>query len=154
MRFITFIFFLLSPALAAAGPDRVSILLGSEHFNATEDFQEFNPGLFLTWEAQRDFLFFDSTDFSVGAFYNSYAKVAPNVTVGAAREVAPGLDLGVFAGFALYPGDGDRFRVSVGDVIPLAGFQARYRNVFAQLIPLNGDNADAVLAVGLTFALE
>lgn len=154
MRFIVFIFCVLTPGLALAGPDRVSILLGSEHVNATEDFQEVNPGLFLTWEQERDFLFFDSTDISVGAFYNSYAKVAPNVTVGAAREVAPDLDLGVFAGVALYPGDGDRFRVAVGDVIPLAGLQARYRNVFAQLIPLNGETADAVLAVGLTFTLD
>ncbi|WP_300030097.1 hypothetical protein [uncultured Roseobacter sp.] len=145
MRLPALLLALLLPVSALAGPDRISVLLGSEHFNATKEFQEFNPGVFLTWEGRYDV--------SAGIYYNSYEEVGGLVALG--RDFWEGEDyaVGLFGALALYPGDGDRFDVSIGDVVPLIGLQARYRNVFAQLIPGNGETTDAVLAVGLTWEL-
>lgn len=145
MRLAALLLMLLLPSAVLAGPDRVSILLGSEHFNATEEFQEFNPGIILTWER--------NLDYSVGVYYNSYEEVGALAAVSYDFWEGQNWALGVFGALALYPGDGDRFKVSVGDVVPLAGLQGRYGNVFAQLIPGNGRTTDAVLAVGLTFEL-
>ena len=120
-------------------------MLRSHHIGATEDFQEFNPGVFLTWE--RDL------DYSIGLFYNSYSEVSVLGSVGYNVEAAPDLFLGAFAGIALYPGDGDRFNLSVGDFIPIVGLQARYRNFFTQIIPSDGETTDGVLTFGLSFDL-
>ncbi|MEM9576862.1 MAG: hypothetical protein AAF999_07585 [Pseudomonadota bacterium] len=136
----------LAPTTGVAGPDRISFLLGSEHVNATRDFQEFNPGVFLTWERQ--------FNYSVGLYYNSYEEVSPIVSVGYDWEVAEDLDLGAFLALALYPGDGDEFSHALGDVVPLAGLQARYKNVFVQFIPADGDSLDALFTLGLTFELD
>lgn len=134
----------LSPA-AMANPDRISILLGSEHVNATRDFQEFNPGVFLTWERQ--------LNYSIGLYYNSYEEISPLVSVGYDYEIAEDFDIGAFVALAIYPGDGREFRISAGDVVPLAGVQARYKNVFAQFIPADGEGLDGLFTFGLTFAL-
>lgn len=146
MKFLAPICAVLLPVAAHAGPDRVSILLGSEHFNASEEFQEFNPGVFLTWEG--------TLDYSVGVYYNSYEEVSPIVSVGYDFWEGDNWAFGAFAGLALYPGDGDRFEIAVGDLILLGGLQGRYGNFFAQLIPGNGQSTDGVLAVGLTFELD
>lgn len=147
MKLTAIVVAVLLPSVALAGPDRASILLGTEHFDAAEDFREFNPGLFLTWEEE-------TFDYSVGVFQNSYSNVSPLISIAYNIEVAPEFEVGAFAALALYPGEGDRFSLAVGDVVPLIGLQTRYRNFFAQLIPSDGDTADAVLAVGLTFALN
>ncbi|WP_371223913.1 hypothetical protein [Roseovarius sp. 2305UL8-3] len=147
MKLTSLILAAMIPGAAVAGPDRLSILLGSEHFGATREFQEFNPGVFLTWE-ERVF------DYSIGAFYNSYEDVSVLGAVGYDYEIAKEFEVGVFAGVAYYPGEGDQFSASVGDVIPVAGVQTRYRNVFAQWIPADGDSVDSVLTFGLTFALN
>ena len=143
----TFILATLLPVTAMAGPDRVSVLLGSEHFGATRDFQEFNPGVFLTWEQQ-------TIDYTIGAFYNSYEGVSALAAVGYDFEIAPEFEIGAFLGLAHYPGEGDQFDVSVGDVVPIGGLQARYRNVFAQFIPADGASVDSLLTFGLTFELN
>ncbi|MGZ2257883.1 hypothetical protein [Roseobacter sp. A03A-229] len=135
------------PTTALAGPDRLSILLGSEHFDAQEDFREFNPGVFLTWEGP-------TFDYTVGVFQNSYSNVSPLISIGYDIEVATEFEVGAFAGLAIYPGEGDRFDHSIGNVVPLIGLQARYRNFFAQLLPADGQSTDGVLAFGLTFALD
>ena len=138
---------LLPTSALAAGPDRLSVLLGSKHFGATRDFQEFNPGLFLTWEQQ-------VFDYSVGAYYNSYEDMSVLGAISYNYEIAPEFEIGAFAGVALYPGEGDQFSVSAGDVVPLGGVQARYRNVFAQWIPADGASVDSLLTFGLTFGLN
>lgn len=138
---------LLVPSAALAEPDRLSVLLGTEHVGATRNFNEYNPGLFLTWERQ-------TFDYSIGTFYNSYEDVSVMGAIGYNFEVAPDLELGAFTGIAHYPGEGDQFRVAAGDFVPLLGVQARYRNVFTQLIPADGDTVDAVLTFGLSFSLE
>ncbi len=136
----------LVPTAGVAGPDRISFLLGSEHVNATRGFQEFNPGVFLTWERQ--------LNYSAGLYYNSYKEVSPLVSVGYDWEVAEDFDLGAFFAVAIYPGDGDEFSHSFGDVVPLVGLQARYKNVFVQFIPADGDSLDALFTFGLTFELD
>ena len=137
---------LSGPTTAAAGPDRLSVLLGSEHVNATRSFQEFNPGIFLTWER--------GLNYSAGLYYNSYKKVSPLVSVGYDWEVAQDLDLGAFFAVAVYPGDGDEFSHAMGDVVPFVGLQARYKNVFVQFIPADGDALDALFTFGLSFDLN
>jgi hypothetical protein len=134
------------PAIATAGPDRISFLLGSNHVNATRDFQEINPGVFLTWER--------GLNYSVGAYYNSYENISPIVSVGYDWEIATDFDLGLFGAVAIYPGDGDEFKYALGDVVPLIGAQARYKNVFIQFIPADGDSLDALFTLGLTFELN
>ena len=134
------------PSLALSGPDRLSVLLGSEHINATREFQEFNPGFFLTWERQ--------FNYSIGLYYNSYEEISPLLSIGYDWEVARNLDLGAFFALAVYPGDGDEFNHAIGDVVPFVGLQARYKNVFVQLIPADGDALDALFTLGLSFELD
>lgn len=136
---------------AAAGPDRLSFLLGSYHVGATQSFEEFNPGAFLTWT---NLMWRGALDLTVGAYRNSYGDGSLAVTTAYpfVRTEKWGLEL--FGGLAWYPGNGDQFSYSAGDVVPLAGLQARYRNVFVQAIPSGGSSVDAVLSFGLTFALE
>lgn len=138
-------FGLTGPALAD-GPDRVSVLLGSYHASPAQEFEEFNPGLFLTWEG-------DFVDTSVGAYRNSYGRGA--VAVAAAWPFLRGanLELALFAGAAYYPEDGSRFRYHLGDIVPLGGLQARLGPVFLQAIPGDGDEADAVFSFGVTIPL-
>lgn len=135
---------------ATAGPDRVQLLLGSHHFGASQDFEEFNPGLFLIWS---EALWRDRLDFGIGAYRNSYGdgSLAVSAAYPILRRANWGLDL--FGALAWYPGNGDRFSHAIGDIVPLAGLQARYRAVFVQAIPSGGDAADAVLSFGLSFPL-
>ncbi len=129
-----------------AGPDRISFLLGSEHFGATSDFQEFNPGAFFTWDR--------GNEYSLGAFYNSYADISVAGTVGWPVWRFDQGQVNLLTGIAWYPGDGRRFGVHVGDFVPLLGVQARYGNGFAQIIPSDGVAVDAIFAAGLTFELK
>ena len=130
---------------AHSAPDRISFLLGSEHVNATRDFVEFNPGVFVTWERR--------FDWTVGAYRNSFGRSTIAGTV--AFPFASGEDwqIDLFAGAAWYPEDGRDFLISVGDIVPLAGIQGRWRYVFAQAIPQDGELADLVLSLGLTFPI-
>ena len=137
---------LVLPPAGHANPDRISFLVGTEHVNASRDFQEFNPGVFLTWE--------HNLNYSVGVFYNSYEEVSLLGSIGYDYEIARDFDVGAFAAIALYPGDGDEFRYSAGDLVPLVGLQARYKNVFVQFLPADGESLDALFTFGLTFELN
>lgn len=134
---------------AQAGPDQISILLGSEHVNGT-GFEEFNPGIFLTW---RDLLFDGRADLSFGGFRNSYGdgSLAVSMAFPIVREKNWGLEL--FTALAWYPGNGERFEIAAGDIVPIAGLQARLGPTFVQIIPGGGDSVDATISFGLTFAL-
>ena len=146
-----------TPTLAQ---DRASILIGSRHIGAgspaitgvlsapavASSYREVNPGLFLTWDGA-------PVDVTVGVYANSYGRISL-----AALASVPVIDwdggaLEVFGGVALYPQDGRRFALHAGDVVPLAGLTARHGTLFAQIMPGDGRNADAVVAFGLTFPL-
>jgi len=135
---------------AAAGPDRASILLGSKHLGATMEFNETNPGLFLTWEDRGSL----GLDYSVGGYHNSYGKGSVAATVGKTFEVAPDFDIGIFGGAAYYPENGRTFGVHAGDFVPMVGAQARYKNAFVQVLPSDGIYADAIVSFGVTFSLK
>lgn len=141
----------LTAVSAMAGPDRVSILLASHHVNATQGFEEINPGLFLTWTGVA---WKERLDLGLGAYRNSYGhgSLAATAAVPLVRKESWGLEL--FGALAWYPGDGDKFRHAMGDVVPLAGLQARYRTLFVQAIPSSGTSTDGVLSFGLTFPLD
>lgn len=138
---------------AAEGPDRVSLLLGSHHIAATTEFEEINPGLFLTWEDAFG-LGRLSVDANAGIFRNSYGETALAVTGAVPFYERGAVEIAGFLGLAHYPEDGRRLRVSIaGDVIFVAGLQARVGPAFVQVIPSDGQETDAILAAGVTFPL-
>ncbi len=145
MRFALLCFALAAPVSAQAGPDRLSFLLGSHHASPGQDFEEINPGVFLTWDG--------TLDTTVGVFRNSYGRGALAVTAAYPLYEADRFRFSVFAGAAYYPEDGRRFRVHVGDVIPLGGLQAEFGPAFVQVIPSDGREADVVFSFGLTVPL-
>ncbi len=132
---------------AYADPDRVSIIFGSYHLNSSYDFEEVNPGIFLTWE-QRTF------DYSVGIYNNSYGRESIAATASLPVVEWETGEISVFFGAALYPEDGRRFAVHVGDVVPVGGIQVRQGNLFGQLIPSDGAATSAILSLGATFPLD
>lgn len=139
---------LLLPGGALAGPDRLSLLLGSHHVNATETFEEVNPGLFLDWVRP------DGLTLTAGVYRNSYGRTSVAAMVG--REVwrsgAAGLE--VFGGLAHYPVDGPKSPVAVGDVVPLAGLRFQHRDIVIIALPGDGAATDLVLGFGLTLPLH
>ena len=137
---------LVTPNVSMADPDRVSVLLGSSHVGATSDFNDFNPGLFLSWE--------ERLTLSAGVFYNSYEKISVAGVAGFPIVRTDDYAVEVIGGLAYYPEDGRRFAVHFGDVVPLLGLQGRAGPVFAQVIPGGGQAVDAIVSVGLTFSLN
>ena len=138
---------LLLAAPAVAGPDRASLLVGSRHIDPNGSFEEVNPGLFLTWEGRR-------LDLSVGVYHNSYGRTSTAVTLALPLWRQGAAEVEAFAGLAHYPVNGSEFLVHAGDVVPLGGLQLRWRNLFGQVIPLDGSVADAVVTFGVTFRLD
>lgn len=136
----------LTTAPARAGPDRVSFLAASHHFDASIKFTEINPGLFLTWEGPR-------ADLTAGLYRNSYGRLSLSALAAVPLVRWPGGQLAIFGGVALYPVNGRNFRAHIGDLVPMGGLQIRHKNLFAQLIPSDGRHASAIVAAGLTFAL-
>ncbi len=130
---------------AVAGPDRVSLSLGSSHVNLGDGWEEVNPGAFLTWERDR-------VNYSVGAFRNSHGKGAIAAFVGYDVIQSGDFEAGLFIGAALYPGDGRYYDVHVGDLIPMGGIQVQYKNTFVQYMPTNADAG--VMTFGLTWELN
>ena len=135
----------LAASAAGAGPDRVSLLFGSYHINARDDYDQLNPGVFLTWEGR-----FETT---LGVYRNSYGKIAESAQVLYPVANWKNGQLQVFAGIAHYPGDGDTVAVHLGDLIPIAGLSARWGNLFAVMIPCFCEGFDALVAGGVTFPI-
>lgn len=134
---------------AHADPDRISVLLGSSHLGARHPFEEVNPGVFLTWE-DRAF----GLDYSLGVYRNSFGRMSVAGTAALPVWERGKTQAALFAGVALYPGDGWRFRAHAGDWVPIAGLQIRHGNAFAQIMPGDGRPVRAVVSFGLTFKLS
>uniref|UniRef100_UPI004047A34A hypothetical protein n=1 Tax=Yoonia sp. TaxID=2212373 RepID=UPI004047A34A len=130
-----------------ADPDRVSILMGSDHVNAKYPFNEFNPGVFLTWEGP-------VIDWTLGAYLNSYARGGVSLTASLPVVEWDEGSLDLFIGAALYPVEGRKFALHVGDVVPIGGLQLRQGQAFMQVIPSDGLWTDAIVTFGVTFPLE
>ena len=148
MKILAFTFALLAATSAQAEPDRISLLIGSHHIGAIQQFQESNPGIFLTWEDRSGF------DLSFGAYQNSYGKSSVAATAALPILRGDNADLSVFAGVALYPGDGHNFAIHAGDLVPVGGLQLRVGNVFVQAMPGDGKAVDGIVSFGLTWALK
>lgn len=140
---------LLAATSVSAGPDRLSIMIGSQHINPSHAFSEINPGIFATWENRALGL-----DYTAGAYRNSYGRGSVALTAALPVIKWPDGQIAVFAGLGLYPKDGRTFRVHAGDVVPLGGIQIRQGNAFAQIMPGDGNAADAVVTFGATFSLR
>jgi hypothetical protein len=130
-----------------AGPDRLSFSVGSLHVNPTSDFNEFNPGVFLTWDRT-------ARKYHLGAYYNSYSRIS--VGAFAAYPIAgnENFTVDILYGAAYYPEDGRNFPYSWGDIVPILGLQTRIGYFFGQVFPGDGDVVDAIISVGLTFPTE
>jgi hypothetical protein len=122
---VTILAMVAGPAVAQ---DRAAVLIGSYHVGAERgEFNESNPGLFLTWG-----------DWTVGAYHNSYGDMSVAVT----REWALTDHVDFFAGVATYDG-----------LMPLAGLQLHAGPFFMQVIPSDGRYVDAILSFGLVTAI-
>ncbi len=137
---------LLAASPAIAGPDRLSILLGSHHIGANRDFEEFNPGIALTWDR--------GLDYSISAYRNSYGKLSVAGTVAYPFYETETIGFSAFAGIANYPEDGRRIAGIAGDLVPLVGLRARYRNAFIQFLPTPDSEADGVFSFGVSLDLD
>ena len=141
----------LGANMAAAGPDRVSIMLGTHHAGATLDYDEVNPGVFVTWSG---LMWQDRLDLTVGGFRNSYGDLSLAVSTALPLVRQEDWSIDLFGALAWYPDNGDRFAHAFGDIVPIAGLQFRYRSVFLQAIPAGGDSVDATFSFGLTFPIN
>ena len=137
------------PDSGAAGPDRLSLLAVARHVDPKSDFERVVPGVFLTWEGIAG----GPLDLSAGLYRNSYARrsVALALAWPVWRRDEAQVDL--FLGAALYPEDGRRFAVHLGDVVPIGGVQLRWRSLFAQVIPSDGVETDAIVTLGVSIPL-
>lgn len=131
-----------------AGPDRIALHLGSHHAGATTEFEEVNPGVFLSWDRPKN------VTFSVGAFRNSYGRGSIAATAAKTFYRGENTAAAIFAGLAHYPGNGNNFSHAVGDFVPLAGLQFHYRNVFVNVMPGDGEVADGIFSFGITLPLH
>lgn len=147
IRFLTFSLLCIANT-ALADPDRAWVLLGSHHANATTEFEETNPGVFLEWDTE------GRHSYSVGAFRNSYGGASVAGAVNYPLFEQEHFTADVFAGLAHYPGDGDRLVVSFGDVVPMLGLRLRYRSLYLLTLPGDGEATDFVVGYGLTFPLQ
>lgn len=129
---------------AKSGPDRVSILMGSKHVGAKRDFNERNPGLFLTWEDR------GGLDYSLGIYHNSFSNTSVAALAAKPVYVKDDLHVSLFGGVAHYPGDTQKLRNHIGNVIPLGGVQVRYKNMFVQAMPTK---TMTIFAAGVTMPL-
>ena len=129
--------------------ERVSISFASQHVGLPDTRNETNPGVFFTWG---DVI--GPIDITAGAYVNSYSNTSALLTTSYDFLEWDDGALGIFMGAAFYPEHGMRKFPCCGGFIPMGGLQLRQGNLFAQVIPMNGEVVKAVVTLGLTFELE
>ena len=128
-------------------PDRVSILIGSEHVNASKEFTELNPGVFLSWDCNNIML-------TAGIYENSLGDPSPSALVSYEIYEYQDFSLSAFAGISYFPEtDGLDLEYS-SHYVPLVGLQTNYKNIFMQLIPGVENQFDMLITAGLRFELN
>lgn len=136
---------LATPAAADFRPDRWYAMIGSNHVNTRPGYQPFNetnPGLFALWQGQR-------LDTIAGIYRNSFGRTS--VSLAAQKTLIGGehAALSVFAGAALYPGNGENFALHLGDVVPVIGINLQAGPALITVLPGDGKSHDAVVALSL-----
>lgn len=140
---------LLTSTAASAGPDRYSLLLTSKHLGVGDEirayrfeetkqtlyirdkmrFNEFNPGLFLTWEK-------NGYDLTLGTFYNSYETISLSAFAAVPFYRTEDVSIDLFGGLAWYPGTGLTFPVTLADdVIPSRAYRGATRTFSCRSFP-------------------
>ena len=150
---------LAAPA-AVAQEWSADVNLAAKHVNATESFNEINPGLgvSVSWGEQW------RASLSGGVYLNSYSDWSGYALVGLDTRLVdmPAFDLygGVWAGFAQYGnlvGYADRNGIPrIGDYIMVAGVSASVKfeavEVVVRYLPA-GDKMDGVAGLSLRFLI-
>ena len=131
-------------------PDDFAILVTSIHVNATDEFEEQNPGLFVGWHG-------DIADTRAGCFINSYGGQSCAITWSTADfgVVLGPVDVKPFLGLAYYGEDAVKMgpaNLGAG-YIAIGGLEFTSDGIplFMQALPGNGETTDFVLAAGLWF---
>ncbi|MDX8355843.1 hypothetical protein SLH47_26130 [Cognatiyoonia sp. IB215182] len=106
-----------APAAADVLPDRVGLIVGSHHVNPQQDFEEFNPGVYLAWDGE----IFDG---QTALFQNSLGDPALAITFSLKHMTASwgGLNTASFLGTAYY-GDGAARDYNLNGWIPFGGLR-------------------------------
>jgi hypothetical protein len=141
-----------------AAPDRVYLSFGAKHvgidptlFGRTA-WQEIYPGVILTWE-DRAF----GLDYGVGAFLNSFERVAAYASAAKFWDLGPDLSVGLVVGLADYGPDARFISTEIGGsgVVVTGGPQVNWRNLFLQVqpVPQSTSEMGAIFITGLTVPL-
>lgn len=132
-------------------PDSFAVLLGSNHIGAARDFEEHNPGLFLSFDG-------DIANTRIGAYRNSFGDMSVAVTWASDHLTVSGAGFNVtpFAGGAYYPEGAEASPIELGEgnIVPLVGVEAWHDDipVFVQWLP--GDRKVAGYDSLVTFGLR
>ncbi len=130
------------------------MLLGSKHINAQREFNEFNPGLFFSWDCEL-------VNIRIGLHKNSFSDPSTSVTFTSEFLSLSFGDANIhpFVGIARYPETGRDLPVSIegSDVIGLMGLEFTHNQfpVFIQYLPGDtklGDYAH-LFTIGFKFGL-
>ena len=135
-------------------PSGIAVLLGSHHVNAQQNFDEFNPGVFVSWKC-------DLASIRLGVHKNSFSNIAASATFTSdyISLSAGGFHLHPFIGIAHYPDTGSDTPISVGgsDIIGIGGLEFTHDKVPIFIHYLPGDvelgNYEHLWAFGLKFQI-
>lgn len=133
-------------------PDGVALSLGSNHLNATREFEETNPGIFLRFDGE-------IADTYVGCFRNSFGDNSCG-GFGSFHSLSlsyEGFNVIPFAGVAFYPEHQDKAPIEFngGNIIPIGGVALKHDETpfFVQVFPgsVKRDGYDILLVAGVEF---
>lgn len=139
-------------------PDRAYISMASKHAGidpkdfGKDSWNEFNPGLILSWE---DRLW--SLDFALGGFKNSFGDFSAYTSIAKFWSVTSNTSVGTVLSFAHYGENRRYFKTQIGstDFVAIPALQLNHKNVFIQVQPnpRKNERFGAVIGVGITFSL-
>ncbi|MFG5380049.1 hypothetical protein [Yoonia sp. R2-816] len=136
-----------APAAADIFPDRVGVVVGSYHVNPQQEFEEFNPGVYLAWDGE---LF----DTQTALFQNSLGDPAFATTVSSDHLAVSwgGFSAVSFLGTAYY-GNGAAEDYSLNGWIPFGGLRVSHDVLPLGLQIMPCQPTDCRVVVALTVGL-
>jgi hypothetical protein len=124
-------------------PEVLQIPLASHHFGdwgSSSDFNEFNPGMILTWEERAAGL-----NYSFGAYKDSKSATALHISVAKMWDIAPYTQLGIVGAYIHSFGDG------YTGIVP--SIQLNHKYIFVNVATGYDDGAYGVIGTGITIPL-